>query len=108
MPWPLTSLRPGRASCDQTLGGPRGLRDLYVSLTPSLSAISERLSFSFMFHQFYDDKAGDNLGQEYDLVTTYQLNEYIGFSYKFAYFDGGKNRSPNSTRRSFVQTTLKF
>jgi Alginate export len=89
-------------------GGPRGLRDLYVSLTPSLSAISENLSFSFTFHQFYDDKAGDNLGQEYDLVTTYQLNRYISFLYKFGYFDGGKNRSPNSTRRSIVQTTLKF
>ena len=36
------------------------------------------------------------------------LNEYLGFLYKFAYFDGGKNRSPLSTTRSILQTTIKF
>ena len=87
-------------------GGPRGLRDVYVRVIPEIPL--EGASFEFQFHQFYDDTGGDNLGQEYDFVTSYQLNKYLGFLYKFAYFDGGKNRSPLTTTRSILQTTIKF
>jgi hypothetical protein len=98
----------GFADVFLTNGDARGLRDVYVSLSPSWQALTDRFSFKFIFHQFYDDKGGDNLGQEYDLVTTYQFNQYVGLLYKFAYFDGGKSRSPNSTMRSFLQATLKY
>ena len=60
-------------------------------------------------HQFWDDQGGDALGQEYDLVTRYVLNEWVSFLWKAAYFDGGKNRSPTgSITRSTLQTTLSF
>lgn len=87
-------------------GGPRGLRDVYVRVIPEVPV--DGATFEFQFHQFYDDTGGDNLGQEYDFVTSYQVNEYLGFLYKFAYFDGGKNRSPLTTTRSILQTTIKF
>jgi hypothetical protein len=87
-------------------GGPRGLRDLYASVAPAIPLDGVKLKF--IFHQFYDDTGGDNLGQEYDIVTTYQFNEYLSFLYKFGYFDGGKNRSPLNTTRSVLQTTFKF
>ena len=89
-------------------GGVRGLRDVYAYLAPDLSMISKKLKFKFIFHQFYDDQGGDNLGVEYDLVSTYKVNKYWSFLYKFGYFDGGKNRSPLSTVRSILQTTIKF
>lgn len=89
-------------------GGLRGLRDLYVYLTPNLSSISKKWKFKFAFHQFYDDQGGDNLGQEYDIVTVYKLNKYVSFLYKLGYYDGGKDRSPRSTVRNILQTTLKF
>jgi hypothetical protein len=87
-------------------GGVRGLRDLFVTVTPAIPL--KGVKMKLIFHQFYDDQGGDNLGQEYDLVTSYQLNKYISFLYKLAYFDGGKNRSPLSRTRSFLQTTFKF
>jgi len=87
-------------------GGVRGLRDVFVTIAPAIPL--KGVTLKMIFHQFYDDQGGDNLGQEYDLVTTYQLNEYISFLYKVAYFDGGKNRSPGSRTRSTLQTTFKF
>lgn len=57
---------------------------------------------------FWDDQAGDNLGQEYDVVMSYARNQYVSFLYKLAYLDGGKNRSPATRTRSILQTTLKF
>ena len=88
-------------------GGVRGLRDLYVAVAPSMPFKGWKLKLAF--HQFWDDQGGDNLGQEYDLVTSYKLNKYVSFLWKSAYFDGGKNRSPvGSVTRSILQTTLKF
>ena len=88
-------------------GGVRGLRDLYVSLAPKMPF--KKWKMKVTFHQFWDDQGGDNLGQEYDLVTSYKLNQYISFLWKTAYFDGGKRRSPTgSVTRSILQTTLKF
>lgn len=87
-------------------GGVRGLRDLFVSLSPAIPIDGVKLSL--IFHQFWDDQGGDNLGQEYDFVATWALNEYISFLWKAAYFDGGKNRSPGSRTRNMVQTIFKF
>jgi len=41
-------------------------------------------------------------------ATAHKFNEYLSFLYKFAHFDGGKNRSPLNTTRSILQTTFKF
>ncbi len=87
-------------------GGVRGLRDLYVSIAPAIPC--KGLKLKFIFHQFWDDQGGDNLGEEYNIVSTYKWNEHIGFLWKFAYFDGGKTRSPATRTRSILQTTLRF
>ncbi|MFK7897798.1 MAG: alginate export family protein [Myxococcota bacterium] len=87
-------------------GGNRGLRDVWASVAPAIPVKGVKLKF--VFHQFYDDQGGDNLGQEYDVVGSYKLNKYISFLYKLGYFDGGKDRSPPTTVRNILQTTFKF
>ena len=87
-------------------GGNRGLRDFFATLAPAIPITG--LTFKFFFHQFWDDQGGDDLGQEYDFVSTYKLNEYISFLYKFAYFDGGNKPAFSKTTRSTVDVTLKF
>lgn len=87
-------------------GGTRGLRDLYVTVAPAIPLARTKLALTF--HQFWDDQGGDDLGQEYDLVTSWALNEHLSFLWKVGYFDGGKRRSPPTTTRSIVQATLKF
>ncbi|MAG31029.1 MAG: hypothetical protein CL908_09085 [Deltaproteobacteria bacterium] len=87
-------------------GGGRGLRDFYASVAPKIPC--EGVSLKFIFHQFYDDKGGDNLGQEYDGVAGYKVNKHLSFLYKVAYYDGGKNRSKPSVVKNILQTTFKF
>ena len=87
-------------------GGVRGLRDLYASIAPAIPF--ERIKFKFIFHQFWDDQGGDNLGQEYDFVTTYELNKHVSFLYKFAYYDGGNKPDYSKRTRSTLDMTLKF
>ena len=87
-------------------GGPRGLRDVFISITPAIPI--EKLKLSAIFHQFYSDQGGDDLGQEYDAVATYDINQYLQVLYKVAYYDEGNRRSPSSRVRSILQTTFKF
>ena len=87
-------------------GGNRGLRDLFVSVAPAIPLA--RVGLTLIFHQFWDDQGGDDLGQEYDAVATYALNQYIGFLYKVAYYDGGKKPAFSTVTRSTLQMTFKF
>ncbi len=87
-------------------GGNRGLRDLFVSVAPAIPLA--RVGLTLVFHQFWDDQGGDDLGQEYDAVATYALNQYIGFLYKLAYYDGGKKPAFSTVTRSTLQMTFKF
>ena len=57
-----------------------------------------------------DDRWIGNVGwrqneQTYDAA---RLQTNLGFLYQFAYFDGGKARSPKKTTRSSLQMTFKF
>ncbi len=87
-------------------GGNRGLRDLFVSVVPTIPVAGVGLRLDF--HQFWDDQGGDDLGQGYDAVATYALNQYIGFLYKLAYYDGGKKPAFSTVTRSSLQVTFKF
>jgi hypothetical protein len=87
-------------------GGPRGLRDLFVSISPAIPI--DGLKFKFIFHQFWDDKGGDNLGQEYDAVATYPLNQYITLLYKLGYYDAGQSRSPQGRVRNTLEMNFAF
>lgn len=105
---PLATLHRFNGFADAFLnnGGPRGLRDVYVVLAPAIPI--QKVELKFIFHQFHSDQGGDDLGQEYDLVTSYQYNEHLSFLYKVAYFDEGKSGAPESRLRNSVQTTFKF
>lgn len=87
-------------------GGPRGLRDFYASIAPAIPLAGVKLRL--IYHRFWDDQGGDLLGQEYDAVASYDINRYVGFLYKFAYFDGGKKPAFRTTTRSTLQMTVKF
>lgn len=87
-------------------GGTRGLRDLFASIAPAIPV--KGLKLKFIFHQFWDDQGGDNLGQEYDIVSSYALNAHVSFLWKFAYYDGGNQPGFSKRTRSILQTTLKF
>lgn len=87
-------------------GGNRGLRDLFATVAPFVPL--KGVMLKLFFHQFWDDQGGDDLGQEYDAVTSYALNQYITFLYKIAYFDGGKKPAFSKVTRSTLQVTFKF
>ncbi len=87
-------------------GGNRGLRDLYVSVAPTIPVPG--LKLKLIVHRFWDDQGGDLLGQEYDAVATYDFNSHVGLLYKFAYFDGGRKPAFQTTTRSTLQLTVKF
>ncbi len=87
-------------------GGNRGLRDLFVSVAPAIPA--KGVSLKLTFHQFWDDQGGDDLGQEYDLVTAWAVNAWIELLWKAAYYDGGHKPAFSKVTRSTLQTTFKF
>ena len=87
-------------------GGNRGLRDLFASVAPAIPIKGTTLTLTF--HQFWDDQGGDDLGQEYDVVATYALNQYIGFLWKGAYYDGGHKPAFSKVARSTLQVTFKL
>jgi Alginate export len=87
-------------------GGNRGLRNAFASFAPALPW--KGVSLKLFFHQFWDDQGGDDLGQEYDLVTSYALNQYISFLWKMAYYDGGHKPAFSKSTRSTLQMTFKF
>jgi len=87
-------------------GGNRGLRDLYVSISPTIPLTG--LKLELILHRFWDDQGGDLLGQEYDALVVYDINRHLGLLYKFAYFDGDRKPAFPTTTRSTMQLTVKF
>lgn len=87
-------------------GGNRGLRDLFVSIAPTIPVPG--LKLELIVHRFWDDQGGDLLGQEYDAVARYDVNRHVGLLYKFAYFDGGRKPVFQKTTRSTLQLTAEF
>lgn len=87
-------------------GGNRGLRDLFVSISPAIPV--KGLKLKFVVHKFWDDQGGDNLGQEYDFVTSYAFNQYVSVLYKFAYYDEGSRLAFATRTRSTLDLTVKF
>lgn len=87
-------------------GGTRGLRDLYGFIAPAIPIKGVKMRFTF--HQFWDDQGGDDLGQEYNIVATYKVNKWIGFLWKFAYYDGGNKPAFSKRTRSILQMTFKI
>lgn len=68
-------------------GGPTGLRDFFVSVGPKLPW---GMKGKFIYHKFWDDDSGDNLGNEYDAVLSKQLPYGFAVLGKYAYYDASQ------------------
>ncbi len=87
-------------------GGPRGLRDLFVHVTPELPF---RLDGELAFHRFWADDGGRRLGWEIDAVLSRPIGRYVTVLAKTAYF----HRTTSASRRprvlrAWLQLTLEF
>ena len=61
---------------------------------------------AFVFHQFWLDEGGTDLGSEYDMVASKAINANWSVLVKAAFFDG-HNGQPDVSR-VWLQTTMKF
>ncbi len=80
-----------------------GLQDLYVGGSLDLPY---GVKSGAVFHQFWSDEGGMDLGYELDVVASKKINKNWSVLVKGAYFDG-HNGLPDTTRAWF-QTTLHF
>ncbi|MBX3315726.1 MAG: alginate export family protein [Phycisphaeraceae bacterium] len=80
-----------------------GLQDLYAGIGADLP---HGIKAAFIFHQFWSDEGGTNLGSEYDMVASKQITAYWSILAKAAFFDG-HNGQPDVSR-VWLQTTFKF
>jgi hypothetical protein len=65
-------------------GGPNGLRDLAVTLAPK---VPFGLEFQLIYHKFWADETGKNLGNEIDGVLSKKLPHGFMVMTGAAYFD---------------------
>lgn len=80
-----------------------GLQDLYASVGVDLP---HGIKAAFIFHQFWSDEGGTDLGSEYDAVASKAINANWSLLVKAAFFDG-HNAQPDVSR-VWLQTTFKF
>lgn len=80
-----------------------GLQDLYAGLGADLP---HGIKASFVFHQFWSDEGGTDVGSEYDMVASKQISSNWSVLIKAAFFDGHSGQPDVS--RVWMQTTFKF
>ncbi len=80
-----------------------GLQDLYIGLGVDLPW---GIQGSVIYHEYWSDQGGSDLGEELDLVAEKQLTPIWSVLAKAAYYDGDSGQ-PDTTR-FWLQTTLKF
>ncbi|NJK88646.1 MAG: Rrf2 family transcriptional regulator [Myxococcales bacterium] len=62
-----------------------GLQDLYFGVGADLP---HGIKTAFVFHQFWSDEGGTDLGSEYDMVASKAINANWSVLVKAAFFDG--------------------
>lgn len=80
-----------------------GLQDLYFGVGADLP---HGIKTAFVFHQFWSDEGGADLGSEYDMVASKSINANWSVLVKAAFFDG-HNGQPDVSR-VWLQTAFKF
>ena len=80
-----------------------GLQDLYVGIGADLPW---GVKGAVIYHEFWSDEGGDDLGEELDFVASKQITPIWSVLVKGAYFDGDSGQP--DTVRFWVQTELKF
>jgi hypothetical protein len=76
-------------------GGPAGLEDLYVVVSPELPW---ELKGSAIYHRFWSDDGDLDLGYEIDAVLSRPITECLSALTKIAYYDGTKRGRPDIVR----------
>ncbi len=85
-------------------GGVNGLQDLFFWLAPKLPW---KLKGKVIFHQFWSDEGGRDLGWEADLVLSRPINEHLTVLTKATVFDGS-DRGPADIWRYWLQITFSY
>ncbi len=80
-----------------------GLQDLYAGIGADLPC---GINAAFIFHQFWTDEGGTDLGNEYDMIASKTINPNWSVLVKAAFFDGHKGQPDVS--RVWLQTTFRF
>ncbi|MEO1129840.1 MAG: alginate export family protein [Planctomycetota bacterium] len=102
--FPLGTNHKFQGFADQFLTTPaEGLQDLYIAGKIDLP---HDVTTSIIYHQFWTDEGGKDLGFEIDLVATVKFTNFWSALTKFAYFDG-HNGQPD-TVKFWIQTDIKF
>jgi hypothetical protein len=103
---PLATLHAFNGFADVFLnnGGPNGLQDAYAYVAPSLPW---KLGGKFIYHRFWSDEGGTELGQEYDFVITRPITPWLSVLTKGAFFDS-KVATLADGWRYWLEFTIKY
>jgi hypothetical protein len=85
-------------------GGPEGLQDLHLRVSP---ALPWKLEGTLAYHEFFSADGGDHLGREFDGVFTRRFNDYLVGLVKFGWFDGDSD-GPADRWRMWFQVTFDY
>ncbi len=86
-------------------GGPRGLQDAYIFVSPRLPW---KFTSRLVYHHFTSDQGSHNLGDEFDANLGRAINQYISGLFKFAYYNGHNRYSPDDRWRTWLQLEFKL
>jgi len=92
------------AAGPSTNGGPKGLRDLFVTVAPELPC---GLSGAFTWHNFRSDHDSEELGNEYNMLLKKPINEHLTLLTKAAIFES-EEETLADIWRVWMQAELKF
>lgn len=85
-------------------GGPNGLQDLYVTVSPKLPW---DLKGKLVYHHFWSDQGSNSLANEIDTVLSKAINKHVTVLTKAAWLDG-TSRGPVDRWRWWVQLTFTY
>ena len=104
---PLATLHKFNGWADVFLnnGGVNGLQDAYAYFSP---ALPWKLTAQVIYHQFWSDEHGHDLGREIDAVLSRKLGAYVTVLAKAAWYENGGDFSPRDTTRYWLETTVAF
>jgi len=85
--------------------GVNGLQDAYAYVSPALPF---KLTGQVIYHQFWSDEHGHDLGHEIDAVLSRKLGAYVTVLTKAAWYEQGGSFSPRDTIKYWVEATVAF
>jgi hypothetical protein len=104
---PLATLHKFNGWADVFLnnGGVNGLQDAYAYVSP---ALPWKFTASVIYHQFWSDEHGHDMGREIDGVLSRKFGAYLTVLTKAAWYEEGGRFSPRDTTKYWVEATVAF